>query len=186
MANASVSGCKTIVVLLIYITLSTLPDISFAVAAHCNINFHPFVSNLSASEIPLQYLQFTADIGLHFSCHSIYSNNQLHGNTNSDSANDTASRKSLGRHVFFHSNGSVSWQPQNVTFVAMLTFNAIYITCSNESFKATWLPQHHYNTHSKDVFALWMNCNNYAVPSHSATGITMACISYINVCYHHC
>jgi hypothetical protein len=93
-----IKGYQAIVGTLMYAALATQPDISFAVAALCRYNSHPFTSHLTAANRVLQYLKSTADFPLHFS--STGSNDQLTGYTDLDWANDSADCKSQGGHVF--------------------------------------------------------------------------------------
>jgi len=51
-----IKGYQAIVGSLMYAGLATRPDISFAVAALCQYNSHPFASHLTAAKTVLQYL----------------------------------------------------------------------------------------------------------------------------------
>jgi hypothetical protein len=165
-------------------TLAALPNISFAVTAHCRYNSRPFTSHFTAAKGVLQYRKYTADIRLHCSSSSAGSDDQLTGYTDSDWANDSADHKSQGGHVFLLSNGAVSCQSPKQDLIAMSTLEAEYIASSEASCDAVWLLQLHRDIHGKDASLLLINCNNQGALSHNTTGIIKARTKHIDVCYH--
>jgi hypothetical protein len=138
-----IKGYRAIVGSLMYTSLATQPDISFAVAALSRYISCRFTSHLTAAKRVLQYLKATANFRLQFnsSSNSTNSNDQLTGYTDSDWANNSADSKSQGGHVFLLSNGAVSRQSRTQDLIAMSTLEAKYIACSEGSCEAKWLPQ---------------------------------------------
>ena len=97
---------QTMIDSLMYEALATRPDISFAVTALCQYNSHPFTSHHTAAKRVLHYLKSTTDFQHHFN--NTGSNVQLTGYMDTDWANNSPDRKSLGGNVFLFSKGAVS------------------------------------------------------------------------------
>jgi hypothetical protein len=95
---------QAIVGSLMYIALTTTPDISFAVAALSRYNSKPYKTHLTAAKRVLRYLKAIKNPQLHYT-----GQNTLIGYTDSEWASDSADRKSQGGHIVI-SNGPISWQ----------------------------------------------------------------------------
>jgi hypothetical protein len=130
-----ITDYQAVVGSLMYAALPTRPDISYKVAALSRYNLWPFTGYMTTAKRLLQYLKSTSNFGLHFNGNRIGIDigNSLVGYSDSDWANDSASRKSQGGHVFLASNAAILWQSRKQTLIAVSTLEAEFIACSNAS-----------------------------------------------------
>jgi len=181
-----ITDYQAVVGSLMYAALATGPDISYVVAALSRYNLRLFTSHMTAAKRVLQYLKSTADFRLQFTGNGINLGNSLVGYSDSDWANDSVDRKSQGGHVFLASNGAVSWQSRKQCLIAMSTFEAEFITCSEASTEAKWLLQLQKAIHGsqKDSPPLPINWDNQDALTLITTGIIEAGTRHIDVCHH--
>jgi len=168
-----------------YAALATRPEISYAAAALSCYNSRPITSHMTCDKRELLYLKYPADFQLHFNRNSIGNGigngigidvgSSLEGYSDSDRANVSADSKSQRGHVFLTSNGgAVSWQSGKQSLIAMSTFEAKFIACSEASRDAKWLLQLQKDIHSKDLPPLPINCVNEGVFTLITKGIIKA------------
>jgi hypothetical protein len=181
-----ITDYQAVVGSLMYATLATRRDISYAVAALSRHNLRPFTSYLTAAMRVLRYLKSTADFRLHFTGNGIDIGNSLVECSDSDCANDSGDRKSQGGHLFLANNGAVSWQSRKQGLIAMSTLEAEFIACSEASREAKWLLQLQKDIHGsqRDSPPLPINCDNQGALTLITTGIIKARTKHIEVCYH--
>jgi len=177
---------QAIVGSLMYITLATRPDISFAVAVLSRYNSRPFARHLTAAQRVLRYLKVTKDYRLRYNATG---QNTLIGYTDSEWASDSADRKSQGGHIFI-SNGTISWQSWKQDLVATSTLEAEYIACSEASREGRWLLQlckdtkRDDNNNDDNNKPLPILCDDEGALTHIINGTIKARTKHIDVCYH--
>ena len=187
-----ITDSQEVVGSLMYIALSTRPDISYSVAVLSRYNSQPFTSHMTAAKRVLQYLKSTADFRLHFTGNGIGIgididiDNSLIGYSDSKRANDSADHKSHGGHVFLTSNGAVSRQSRRQDLIAMSTLVAEIVSCSEASREGKWLLLLQKDIHGSQMDSplLPINCNNQGALTLMTTRIIKARIKHIDVCYH--
>ena len=125
---------------LIYASLGTRPDITFAVAALSKYNASPLTTHMTAAIRVIRYLKTTSKMKLHFPQEQKQVKESiLEGFTDSDWAGCKTTRKSIGGHIFLVNGTPVSWQAKGQTVVALSTLEAELIACSDGSREAIWL-----------------------------------------------
>jgi Reverse transcriptase (RNA-dependent DNA polymerase) len=121
---------------LLYAT-QTRPDCQYAVATLAQFSSNPGRAHFEAVKRVLRYLKGTAHFGL-----------TLGGSgdgvdiirwTDSDWAQDTDTRRSVGGFVFEVAGGSVSWSSKKQPTVALSTVEAEYMAAANATKEAIWL-----------------------------------------------
>lgn len=138
---------------LMYAALGTCPDLAFCVASLSRHNQNPLQMHLTAAKCALRYLKQTTHFSLHYPCLANGNGPPL-GFTDSDWAGNQATRKSMGRFIFFGpggatneigkpANGPVVWQAKLQSVVALSTLEAEYIACSDVTREALWLQRLH-------------------------------------------
>lgn len=125
---------------LMYLSITTRPDIAFAVNVASRFQANPGQVHWNAVKRIFRYLKSTAAYGIEYSsatdclC-------QLIGYSDADFANDVDSRKSTSGYVFKISNGPVTWCSQKQTAVSTSTTEAEYIAASTAVKEILWLRQ---------------------------------------------
>jgi hypothetical protein len=115
----------------------TCPDCQYAVSTLAQFSANPGKAHFEAVKRVLRYLKGTADFGLTFGGSG--EGVDLIGWTDSDWAQDTDSRHSVGSFVFDVAGGSVSWSSKKQPMVALSTVEAEYMATSNATREAIWL-----------------------------------------------
>lgn len=121
---------------LLYLAVSTRPDISYAVSSVAKFSAQPTKVHWSAVKRILRYLRGTPDYGLAFSLDSC---GKCVGYSDADWGGDLDDRKSTSGYIFFISGGPVSWRSKKQSCVALSTAEAEYIALSSAVQEATWM-----------------------------------------------
>ena len=121
---------------LMYLMISTRPDLAFAVGKLARFCEKPQQKHWIAVKRVFRYLSGSTDLGLLFDGTSPL---ELSGYSDSDWAGDLGDRKSTGGFVFSMANGPVSWSSRKQTIVAASSCEAEYISLSTASKEAIWL-----------------------------------------------
>lgn len=132
---------------LMYLVVSTRPDIAFAVATLSKFNAKPTALHFSAAKRLLRYLKQTQDLALEYGAqrpirtinHYLLPTSGLHGFSDSDFAGDTEDRKSTSGYVFCLAGAAVSWRAKKQKLVALSTVEAEYIGYSEAAREGIWL-----------------------------------------------
>lgn len=112
---------------LMYLSVTTRPDISFAVSYLSQFNISHTQEHWSAAKRILRYLKGTMDLGL---VYSKVENCKLVGYVDADWANDPTDRKSFTGYAFTYANAAVSWECHKQTSVALSSTEAEYMALS--------------------------------------------------------
>ncbi len=123
---------------LMYLAVSTRPDISYAVGSLARFNSKPTEKHWTALKRVLRYLKGTVNLGI---LYSKAKSDSCIGYTDSDYAGDTGDRKSISGYVFVFCGGAISWKSQKQRCVALSTAEAEYIAMSAATQEAVWLRQ---------------------------------------------
>lgn len=119
---------------LLYLSMSTRPDISYAVNKLSQFNTSPHPEHLSAAKHILRYLQSTINLRLTYS----KSNKILEGFSDADWAGNF-DRKSHTGNVFILANGAIVWETKKQSSVALSSTEAEYMAMSNASKEVVYL-----------------------------------------------
>ena len=123
---------------LMYLAVTTRPDISFAVNAVSKfLNKHNRVHWQAVKRI-MSYLVGTANVGiLYRMCER--ENHSLVGYSDADYANDTETRRSVTGYVFLMSGGAITWSSQRQKLVTLSTTEAEYVAAATAAREVVWL-----------------------------------------------
>ena len=120
---------------LMFLAVSTRPDIAFAVSMLSRHNCNPHPEHFVAAKRVLRYLRGTLDDGIVFR----KSNQPLTGYADADWANDPVDRRSYTGFVFMLANGPVAWEARKQQTVALSSTEAEYKAISQASREALFL-----------------------------------------------
>lgn len=112
---------------LLYISLTSRPDITYAVAYLSRFLDAPTIELWTAAKRILKYLSTTKDLSLIYTKEKLDS---LHVYTDADYAEDVSDRKSTSGFAIFHGNNLVSWGSKKQTAVSQSSTEAEYVAAA--------------------------------------------------------
>ena len=123
---------------LLYLSVSTRPDITYAVSTLARFSSEPTKQHWTAAKRVMRYLKGTINHGIHYSkkgsqeciCYS-----------DADWAGDIDDRRSTSGYLFQISGGAVTWSSKKQSCVALSTAEAEYIALASTAQEAVWMRQ---------------------------------------------
>jgi len=121
---------------LLYLSLTTRPDIAYAVGVLARYGAAPSKAHWLAAKAVVRYLAGTLDFGLTYSPSA---SSELIGYSDADWAGDLDKRRSCTGFVFLLHGGAVSWKSALQKTVAQSTAEAEYMAAASAVKEAVWL-----------------------------------------------
>jgi len=122
---------------LMYLMLSTRPDLAFKISTVSKFASAPLPIHLAAAKRVLHYLKATKTLALSFSYE--LRDAQLVGFSDSDWEGDRNDRKSTAGYVFTIGGTGISWKSKKQPVVALSSTEAEYIGRAEATREAIWL-----------------------------------------------
>lgn len=123
---------------LMYLSVSTRPDITYAVSSLAKFSSKPTGEHWVALKRVFRYLKGTSEYGIQYTKDG---SNCILGYSDADWAGDSDDRRSTSGYVFLHSGGAISWKSQKQRCVALSTAESEYVSLSMATQEAIWLRQ---------------------------------------------
>ena len=123
---------------LMYLSVSTRPDISYAVSSLARFSSKPTKEHWTALKRLLRYLKGTTKYGILYTKGGA---SKCIGFSDADWAGDINDQKSTSGYVFMLSGGAVSWSSKKQKCVALSTAEAEYVALSSAAQESIWLRQ---------------------------------------------
>ena len=123
---------------LMYLAVSTRPDIAYAVNNLARFNSNPQKVHWTAMKRVLRYLKGTINHGILYRQDG---SDKCIGYSDADWAGDLSDRKSTSGYIFMLSGGAISWSSRKQKCVALSTAEAEYIALSGATQECIWLRQ---------------------------------------------
>ena len=120
---------------LLYLSIATRPDITFAVSVVARYASNPRQCHWSAVKTIFRYLKGTDSFGLLFSNDS----SLCVGYSDADWAGDCSDRRSMSGYIFTMDACAVSWRSKKQSCVALSTAEAEYMALASATQEAVWL-----------------------------------------------
>lgn len=120
---------------LLYLAVTSRPDIAFAVSKLSQFNINPGKSHWIAAKRVLRYLKQTSNLGLYFRS----TPDDIKGFVDANWASNVDDRKSFTGYFFKLSNSALSWEVKKQQTVALSSAEAEYMALAEASKEAIYL-----------------------------------------------
>ena len=131
-------GYQSAIGSLMYLSVSTRPDISLEVSSLATFSSKPHERALDCSETPAHIPERNYMYGILYTKGGA---NEFIGFSDADWAEDTNDRKSTSKYVFMLSGGAVSWSSKKQKCITLSTAEAEYIALSSAAQESVWRRQ---------------------------------------------
>ena len=125
---------------LLYLSMGTRPDITYAVSNVARFCVNPSKQHLTAVKRILRYLKGSVHLGLLYSKDS-NTDCLCVGYSDADWAGDIKDRKSTSGYLFKLSGAAVSWRSKKQVCVALSTAESEYMALASAAQEAVWMRQ---------------------------------------------
>ena len=120
---------------LLYLSIATRPDITYAVSVVSRFSSSPKQCHWSAVKTIFRYLKGTNNLGLLFTDNG----SSCVGYSDADWAGDCSDRRSTSGYIFTMGAAAVSWKSKKQSSVALSTAEAEYMALASATQEAVWL-----------------------------------------------
>jgi len=124
---------------LLYLSLTTRPDIAHAVGMLTRYTAKPTMAHWVAAKRVLRYLHGTVDLGITYGAAQQSWGEELFGFCDADWSGDLDSRRSTTGFVFTFYGGAIAWGSRLQRSVALSTAEAEYMAAAEATKMAAWL-----------------------------------------------
>jgi hypothetical protein len=173
-------GYSNLVGSLLYLSITTRPDISQAVGVLARYMSQPTATHFNAAKSVLRYLISTADTGIVYSS----TGGDLHGFTDADHAGDLDTRRSTTGYCFINAGGIISWSSRLQQTVAVSTAEAEYMAAAAATKEGLWILQLWKDLGLETPVPLKIYSDNQAALSLLRNPVSSQRSKHIDVMYH--
>jgi len=164
---------------LMYTSVGTHPDISFAVSTLSQFLDNPGQAHWEAMKRVFRYILGTKDWGLAFGERK----EGLEGYTDADGASQEHRRAILGC-AFLIDGGAVSWSSRKQELVTLSTAEAEYVAATHAAKEGIWLCNFIGEVFTPFTDPTTLYCNNQSAVAIATNGNFHARTKHINIHYH--
>jgi hypothetical protein len=125
---------QNIVIALLYLSINTRPDISYAVGVLARFDKNPNYRACKALLRVLIYLRGTAERGIRYTGDDL----RVYAYSDADWAGDLDSRRSTTGYVVYAAGGPIAWQSKLQTTIAVSTMEAEYMAAFGAIQELIW------------------------------------------------
>src|SRR5712671_2294668 len=133
--QSEIKNYQSLIGSLLYVQISTHPDLSFAVPRLAQYASNPSSQHLHLAQYILSYLLKTKDMCLSYDGAE---GDGLHGYTDSSLGDQTDDRHSTCRFVFLLANAAIGWASRKHRTIAQNTTEAEYMAMADTSNQGVW------------------------------------------------
>lgn len=166
---------------LMYIAISTRPDILHSVSKLAQRNTDPHIEHFAALKRVLRYLSGTLDMKLVYET----SDKKLEGFVDADWGGNSMDRKSYTGFVFFFGGNIVSWESRKQPSVALSSTEAEYMALSDAAKEAVYLNRLLKEIINFEANAVTLNIDNQGALKLAENPVYHKRSKHIDIKYHH-
>lgn len=144
---------------LMYLTVTSRPDLAFPISFLSQFNKNPTMSNWKDLKRILRYLKGTIDYKLTYK----KTNETLYGFVDADWGGDKLDRKSFTGYVLFQGKAPISWQSKKQPTVALSTAEAEYMAMTECSKEIVFMCNIHFEIFNDKIVADLYSDNKSAI-----------------------
>lgn len=166
---------------LMYLAVSTPPDIAYAEQRLARCNDNPGPAHRTAAQRVIKYPKGTKEHKLTLGGKETI---ELTGFMDSDWASDTDDRKSTGGYVFTPRSGAISWRSKRHEIVSSSSTEAEYISADRAAKETVWLRELLKNLEHEQESASTIYCDNLGAIALTKNPAYHARSKHIDVNHH--
>jgi hypothetical protein len=169
---------------LIYLAISTRPDITHGVNMLSRHMSKPGITHLNAAKRVLRYLQGTKSYGLHYQNNFTQREVNLTGYCDSDWAGDVEDRKSTTGYCVFINNNIVSWNTKKQQTIALSTAEAELMALVEVIKEVKWMKELLIELHFDVVSPIEIFVDNQSAIKMAQNDVEHDRTKHIDIKYH--
>jgi hypothetical protein len=181
MSEAGLTEYRSLIGALNYLSVSTRPDIAFAVAYLSRFLKCPTTDKMARARDIVLYLKGTSRFGLHLGG----SDSNMHGYCDADWANCKETRRSQTGLVLNFGQGAVSWKSQRQPTVSRSTAEAEYIAAGEAAKEVQYLCALYQQLVAQVHAVVDVKTDNMAALQLLQDPISADRTKHIDIIYHH-
>jgi hypothetical protein len=167
---------------LLFLSICTRPDITFAVMALSQWNSKPEPRHFASAKRVLRYLKGTKNLRLRYGGDD--KDHALRGFTDSDWGGDPSTRASVSGYCWFFAGGPISWSAKKQVCIALSTTEAEYVAMTRALQEGIWL-NNNFNQLSIDTPSpISIRSDNEGAIALADNGISHNRTKHIDIRYH--
>jgi len=179
-SNPAPPGYSNLVGSLLYMSITTRPDIAQAVGVLARYMSKPSSAHYTAAKGVLRYLASTKDLGITYSA----TGDTLHGYTDADHAGDLDTRRSTTGYCFINAGGIIPWSSRLQHTVAVSTAEAEYMAAAAGVKEALCIRKLWKDLGLQDPRPLRIYSGNQAAISLLRNAVSSQRSKHIDILYH--
>ena len=164
---------------LMYASVATCPDISFAVSTLSQFLENPGEAHWEAVKRIFRYLSGTRGHALTYGGER----HELTGYTDADGSSQEH-RRAVSGQVFTIDRGAISWRSRKQELIALSTAEAEYIATTHAAKEGIWLQRLIQELYDIAITPTTLYCDNQAALTLATTDNFHARTKHIDICYH--
>ena len=175
------SEYQSLVGSLLYLSMRTRPDITYAVSVTARFCSNPTTQHMTAVKRILRYLRGTTHHGL---LYKRSRSKELIGYSDADWGGDRNDCKSTSGYLFQLGGTAITWQSKKQTCVALSTAEAEYIALAGAAQEAVWLKHLYQEIADTPEKPVLINEDNQAAIAISRNPQYHGRVKHIDIKYH--
>lgn len=179
--KADISSYQTLMGELMYLAITTRPDILHAVAKLSQRNSDPHIEHMNAGKKIVRYLAGTIYTKLEYK----KGMKELVGYADADWGGNPIDRKSYTGYLFYYGNNLISWESKKQSVVALSSTEAEYMSISNAAREAVYLKRLLGELEGAEEKSVILNVDNQGAMKLATNPVFHNRSKHIDIKYHH-
>ena len=167
---------------LLFLSICTRPDITFAVMALSQWNSKPEPRHFASAKRVLRYLKGTKHLRLKYGGEK--ANLDLQGFTDSDWGANPSTRASVSGYCWFFAGAPISWSAKKQVCIALSTTEAEYVAMTRAFQEGIWLKNNLSQLFIPTSLPIFIKSDNEGAIALAANGISHNRTKHIDIRYH--